>query len=56
MRITGKSPFLKTRESSSLVKDMLETPALLRGFEPARVGPWAQALGKKKNILVTGEG
>jgi glucosamine--fructose-6-phosphate aminotransferase (isomerizing) len=35
---------------------MLETPALLRGFDPARVGSWAQALGKKKNILITGEG
>jgi glucosamine--fructose-6-phosphate aminotransferase (isomerizing) len=44
------------RSPSLLLKDMLETPALLRGFDPGRMTAWGRSFREQKFLLVTGEG
>jgi glucosamine--fructose-6-phosphate aminotransferase (isomerizing) len=35
---------------------MLETPGLMRRFDPARGADWARIIGEKKRLFLTGEG
>jgi len=40
----------------ALIDEMLETPGILRRFDPACVRDWAAAIDGKKRLLLTGEG
>lgn len=40
----------------ALIDEMLETPGILRRFDPARTKDWAAALHAKSRLLLTGEG
>ncbi len=40
----------------SLIKEMKETPAIIKRFNPSQVTPWVNAIDKKNKLLLTGEG
>lgn len=39
-----------------LIEDMRETPALMRGFDPAPMRDWAAQIGAAARVFITGEG
>ncbi len=47
---------MDSRSPYSLVNEMLETPGVIRRFDPARAADWARAIDAKKRLFLTGEG
>src|SRR5664279_3957944 len=40
----------------ALVKEMMETPGIIKSFDPATAERYAESVRKQKGILLTGEG